>query len=209
MPDTRIAWEHEYSARGRLWVPSVPTIPDLAPGARVLEMGCGSNTIPGTVLNRSWDVVAFDFSEKAALLSRRFADGNDRVDSSVADARYLPFKDEAFDAVIAFHVIGHMLEPDRNLSSSEAARVLKPGGSLVFRDFSVNDFRYGTGHETESSTFCRGTGIITHYFFESEVISLFSALRQIAIHPRRWTMKVRGTTLLREEVEAVFLKERK
>jgi ubiquinone/menaquinone biosynthesis C-methylase UbiE len=142
-------------------------------------------------------------------LSRRFADGNDRVDRSVADARYLPFKDEAFDAVIAVHVIGHMPKPDRNLSSSEAARVLKPGGSLVFRDFSVNDFRYGTGDETECSTFRRGTGIITHYFFESEVTGLFSALRPVSITPRRWTMKVRGTTLLREEVEAVFLKERK
>jgi ubiquinone/menaquinone biosynthesis C-methylase UbiE len=140
-------------------------------------------------------------------LGRRFADGNDRVDSIVADARYLPFKDEAFDAVIAVHVIGHMIRHDRELCSSEAARVLKTGGSLVFRDFSINDFRYGTGAETECSTFRRGTGIITHYFLEPEVIDLFCALRPIAINPCRWTMKIRGTTFLREELEAVFIKK--
>ncbi|MCX6681828.1 MAG: class I SAM-dependent methyltransferase [Methanoregula sp.] len=207
MPDTRIAWERDYSARGRLWVPSVHTIPDLAAGACVLEMGCGSKTILGTVLNRPWDVVAFDFSEKAAMLSRRFADGNNRVDSIVSDARRLPFRDERFDAVIAFHVIGHMPEYDRKLSSSEAARVLKTGGSLLFRDFSINDFRYGKGDEIECNTFRRGTGIITHYFKEPEVTDLFCVLHPVSLISRRWTMKVRGNNLLREDVDAVFLKE--
>jgi len=206
MSDTRIAWERDYSARGRLWVPSSHNIPDLAAGARVLEMGCGSGTILGTVLNRSWDVVAFDFSEKAAMLSRRFADGNNRVDSIVSDARRLPFKDEAFDAVIAFHVIGHMLAHDRKLSSSEAARVLNVGGSLLFRDFSTNDFRYGKGDEIECNTFRRGTGIITHYFKESEVTDLFCAFHRVSFCTRPWTMRVRGTNYIREELEVISKK---
>jgi ubiquinone/menaquinone biosynthesis C-methylase UbiE len=208
MTDLSISWERDYAARGRLWGGSLHNIPDLTPGARVLEMGCGSGTTLGAILNRSWDIVAFDFSEKAAMLSRRFADGNDRVDSIVADARGLPFKDEAFDAVIAFHVIGHMPEHDRKLSSSEAARVLNVGGSLLFRDFSINDFRYGKGDEIECNTFRRGTGIITHYFKEPEVTDLFCVLRPVSLKSRRWTMKVRGNNLVREDVEAVFLKER-
>jgi len=176
MPDTRISWERDYSARGRLWGGSLHNIPDLTAGARVLEMGCGSGTTLGAILNRSWDVVAVDFSRKAAAMSRQVIDRNHRADVIVTDARWLPFKDEAFDAVIAFHVIGHMLAHDRKLSSSEAARVLNVGGSLLFRDFSTNDFRYGKGDEIECNTFRRGTGIITHYFKESEVTDLFQIL---------------------------------
>jgi ubiquinone/menaquinone biosynthesis C-methylase UbiE len=206
MPDTRIAWERDYSTRGRLWGGSLHNIPDLTAGARVLEMGCGSGTTLGAILNRSWDVVAVDFSGKAAAMSRQVIDRNHRADVIVTDARYLPFRDGVFDAVIAFHVIGHMLAHDRKLSSSEAARVLNVGGSLLFRDFSTNDFRYGKGDEIECNTFRRGTGIITHYFKESEVTDLFCAFHRVSFSTRPWTMRVRGTNYIREELEVISKK---
>jgi ubiquinone/menaquinone biosynthesis C-methylase UbiE len=201
-------WDDDYARRGRLWGGLTDVLLTLPSGARVLEMGCGSGKTCSSILYRGCDVIACDFSYEAVKLCRRYAGSSASGWFATADARRLPFRDEAFDAVIAFHVIGHMLAHDRKLSSSEAARVLKTGGSLLFRDFSTNDFRYGKGDEIECNTFRRGTGIITHYFKESEVTDLFCVLRPVSLKSRRWTMKVRGNTLVREDVEAVFLKER-
>jgi SAM-dependent methyltransferase len=47
----------------------------------------------------------------------------------VADAHHLPFRDQAFDAVVTFNTFEHLADPVR--AASEIHRVLKPGGRLV------------------------------------------------------------------------------
>lgn len=47
----------------------------------------------------------------------------------VADAHHLPFRDESFEAVIAFNVFEHLHDPNR--AASEIFRVLKPGGKVI------------------------------------------------------------------------------
>jgi len=201
-------WDDDYATRGRLWGGASDVLPDLPAGARLLELGCGSGKTFSALVSGGWDVVAFDFSPRAVKLCRRCVRGSASGSVATADARCLPFRDGVFDAVIASHIIGHMVKHDRKRSIAEAARVLRAGGSLVFRDFSSGDFRRGSGDETECNTFCRGTGIITHYFLEPEVTDLFCAFHRVSFCTRPWTMKVRGKNLAREEVEAVFLKER-
>lgn len=49
----------------------------------------------------------------------------------VADSHHLPFKDNSFEAVIAFNVFEHLYEPSR--AANEIFRVLKPGGKLILR----------------------------------------------------------------------------
>jgi len=88
---------------------------------------------------------------------------NPRFGLAVADVRELPFRKETFDAAYTVHVIGHMGFADRRKAAAEVIRVLGAKGTLVFRSFSKGDFRCGQGYETESGTFRRGTGIITHY----------------------------------------------
>ena len=44
------------------------------------------------------------------------------------DARWLPFRDDTFDRVIANHMLYHV--PDRSAAFSEIKRVLRPGGKL-------------------------------------------------------------------------------
>ncbi len=97
------------------------------------------------------------------------------------DAVYLPFRDSAIDAVFSLHVAGHLTGTGRTQCAREVLRVLKPGGQIVFRDFGVDDFRYGKGEMTEPGTFRRGTGSFTHYFTEDEVTRLFSAFNCISI----------------------------
>lgn len=52
------------------------------------------------------------------------------VDTVVTDAERLPFPDEAFDLVLGHAVLHHI--PDLEIAVAEFARVLKPGGTLVF-----------------------------------------------------------------------------
>lgn len=198
----RNAWEKEYQTRGRLWGGGLPFLPDLPLGSRVLELGCGNGKTLSAMVSHPWTIAALDVSAGAVILSR--IDAPARADFLVAEACHLPFRDRAFDAVFAFHVVGHALHDGREKIASEAARVLKHGGKLFFRDFGMEDMRSGTGIEVEPGTFRRGLGVTTHYFTENEARDLFSLMEPLTIRTHNWKMRVRGKDLLRAEVEAVF-----
>ena len=196
------AWDRDYARRGRVWGGSVKDLPALPEGSLVLEMGCGDGKTL-SIMPPSWRVTAIDISMQALRLARQA-----RPDASLllADGCRLPLQSDGFDAVFAFHVTGHLLQAERQSLGKEAARVLRPGGWLFFRDFSREDMRMGQGEEVEEATFKRGSGIITHYFREDEVAAMFSGLEMDLIRTQRWSMRIRGEKLLRSEVEAVLVK---
>lgn len=203
LPDAG-AWEEDYTRRGILWSSVTHDLPVIPLRSRVLELGCGNGKTLASMIQRGWDVTAIDFASRAVMLSRRLVRGASLGDVMVADARVLPFKYNSFDAVFALHVIGHMHKADRERIISELPHILKPGGTLFFSDFSLNDFRFGKGNETEAATFKRGTGIITHYFIPEEVIDLFSKFTPVSISIHEWPMRVLGNTLVRSEIQAIF-----
>jgi ubiquinone/menaquinone biosynthesis C-methylase UbiE len=198
------AWEKDYTSRGRLWGGAVVDLPAVPDGSLVLELGSGDgktlSALPG-----GCRAVAIDVSAQALHLARRV-----RADATFikADGRCLPLQKSCFDAVFAFHVAGHLLADGRRALAREAARVLKPGGRIFFRDFSDQDMRAGQGAEVEPGTFRRGSGIITHYFREDEVAELFRSqqIQRTGIGTRCWKMRIKGTDHLRAEVQASFLK---
>lgn len=98
-------------------------------GAKILEIGCGSapcsrwlsHDIPEAF------VTAFDISREML----RHAGPNHTVSLVQADAMALPYLDNAFD--LAFSVFGAIpFVEDSAALMREFARVLKPGGRLVF-----------------------------------------------------------------------------
>jgi SAM-dependent methyltransferase len=196
------AWDKDYASRGRLWGGGVKYLPVLPEGSCVLELGCGDGKTL-SALSGGWSVVGLDVSPQALRLASRA-----RADASLiqADTGCLPLQEKSFDAVFAFHVAGHLLADGRRALVREAARVLLPGGRLFFRDFCDQDMRSGQGEEVEAGTFRRGSGILTHYFTEKEVVELFCDLHIVSISTHCWKMRVKGEDLLRAEVEAVFLK---
>ena len=200
------AWEEDYTLRGILWSGVTHDLPELPLGSRVLELGCGNGKTLSVMIQRGWSVTAIDLSSKAVSLSRNVLKGSSAAEVMVADARSTPVKSTTFDAVFAIHVTGHMDEPDREEIAREITRTLKPGGVLFFCDFSTEDFRFGKGQKTETSTFKRGTNIITHYFTRQEVIDLFPKLTPESIVLHQWPMRVRGKNLVRSEVKGLFSK---
>lgn len=199
-------WDEDYRRRGNLWGGAPAPLPEIPAGAAVLEVGCGNGKTLEAIARRSPRVAAIDSSPEAVALARR-RPGTAEIGFAVADARHLPFRDAAFDAVFLVHVAGHLPAQGRKAVAAEVVRVLGPGGTLFFRSFSVEDMRAGKGTETEPWTFRRGGGIITHYFTEDEAAELFSPLVAVSVRTHRWRMRVRGEDLPRAEVEGVFRRE--
>jgi ubiquinone/menaquinone biosynthesis C-methylase UbiE len=98
--------------------------------ARILEIGCGpASTLWGTNLDRidpSWRLTLTD-SSPGMLESARELLG-DRAHYALADAQELPFEDEAFDVVLANHMLYHV--PNRPRAFADIRRVLVAGGAF-------------------------------------------------------------------------------
>ncbi len=199
-------WDEEYARKGKLWAGMTCTLPEIPQGSRILELGCGNGKMLPLMIRREWDVTAIDFSCRAAGLSREVTAGASSVNVMVADAGWLPFRDNTVDAIFALHCLGHMHRPDRDRVAREIVRTLKPGGIIQFSGFATDDFRYEKGNETEAGTFRRGNGIDTHYFTICEVSDLFSDLNNVSTGNHQWPMRVRGKNLLRSEINALFKK---
>jgi len=96
----------------------------LAPGARILDVGCGRGVILGALANRGFDVHGVEISAEAA----RGADprAEIRIATHLSDADY---EAASFDQVIVWHVLEHLADPRETLEA--AHRILKPGGRLI------------------------------------------------------------------------------
>jgi SAM-dependent methyltransferase len=116
----------------------------LAPGARVLDVGCGPGRHAHVLGRRGFEVVGVDISERFVVLARDNTPRGAPVRFERADARALSF-DAEFDAVIslcqgAFGLSdgphSAPLDPDRAVLAG-MARALKPGGRLALSAFSA------------------------------------------------------------------------
>jgi len=104
----------------------------LAPGSRVLELGCGPALFWRSNLDQipaDWQITLSDFSPGMLHDAQRpLGDRSKRFNFRRIDAQAIPFDDASLDAVIANHMLYHV--PDRPKALAEIRRVLKPDGRL-------------------------------------------------------------------------------
>jgi SAM-dependent methyltransferase len=102
----------------------------LGPGpGTCLDLGCGTGIAFELLTGLGWRVTAVDISEDQVALARRIGDQMG-IDVRIADAARLPFETGSFDAVVS--LLTHTDFEDAAAAFAEAARVLRPGGSLVY-----------------------------------------------------------------------------
>ena len=105
-------------------------------GAAVAELGCGTAYLSAWLARAGALPVALDLSRPQLATAQRCQDDLDlRFPLVEADAARVPLRSGAFDLVVSEYGAAPWCEPSAWIS--EAARLLRPGGRLVFLTNSV------------------------------------------------------------------------
>jgi SAM-dependent methyltransferase len=100
----------------------------VAPGARILEIGCGTGQATVTLAERGYRVVAVELGADLAAVARRNLAGFDSVEVITAAFEDWPLPDEPFDVVFSATAF-HWIDPAVRVVKS--ADALRPGGVLA------------------------------------------------------------------------------
>jgi ubiquinone/menaquinone biosynthesis C-methylase UbiE len=110
----------------------------LAPGHRVLDIGCGTGTlaIQAKQSQPAAQVVGLDADPEMLEQARRKAeDAGVELELTEGFSNELPYEDASFDRVLSTLFFHHLDPEPKRQTAREIARVLRPGGELHVADF--------------------------------------------------------------------------
>jgi ubiquinone/menaquinone biosynthesis C-methylase UbiE len=139
-PDSRPDPE-DYFAAGEAMTEAIVSAGEVTDGTRVLDVGCGfGGTIDHVaVRNPTCRMVGLNIDERQLRQARRLLASHGRAPAAAAtpfitaDGCQLPVATASLDHVLAVECVFHF--PSRKGFFKEAARVLKPGGTVALSDF--------------------------------------------------------------------------
>jgi demethylmenaquinone methyltransferase/2-methoxy-6-polyprenyl-1,4-benzoquinol methylase len=128
----------ESISRGRIRGIKEAVAGEVWSGSHALEIGCGTGELVALIIERDCTVEGFDLSPsmvraaaeriKADNLSGRFSVRQIGIEAMDG------FESESFDAIVSTFVFSELNENGRLFSLKHAARILRPGGSIVVAD---------------------------------------------------------------------------
>lgn len=111
---------------------------DLAPGQRVLDVGCGTGTLTILIKQACGDacVLGLDGDQQILTIARS------KVEATHTDVRFIhgrvsgiPFSADSIDRVASSLLFHHLSADDKRRGLREIHRVLSPGGKLCVADW--------------------------------------------------------------------------
>jgi demethylmenaquinone methyltransferase/2-methoxy-6-polyprenyl-1,4-benzoquinol methylase len=110
-----IAWKHEI-------------IRVISHRSQILELACGTGILSSMLAQRRKSVAGIDLTFEYLLTLKR------KLNAPIAQgtAEVLPYRDESFDAMVSSYLAKYV---DVQKVIDECWRVLRPGGIVVFHDF--------------------------------------------------------------------------
>lgn len=179
-------------------------------GKRVLEVGCGPGLGLGLLDGTADFLVGSDFDGN--LLGQAHATYGARVPLVQLDAQRLPFRADAFDAVLFFE--GTYYVPDMDRVFDEMVRVVAPGGTVLFvnanperPDFipSPLSVHYHAGEEFRKALAARGLSVTVEGAFPVGTnglkAKLLSLVRRVANGLGLIPKTLGGRTMLKRLVQ--------
>ncbi len=111
---------------------------NIAPGHRVLDLGCGTATLTLLIkqLHPQAEVVGLDGDAKAlAMAQNKIAQAGVEMALVQSLSYQMDFPDASFDRVLSSLVFHHLTSANKYRTLKEIFRVLKPGGALHVADW--------------------------------------------------------------------------
>lgn len=111
----------------------------IAPGSRMLDVGCGAGQIAIPAARAGVHVTAVDIATNWVEHARaRAAAEGLTAQIEEGDAEQLPYPDASFDVVVS--LIGAMFAPRPDRVAAELLRVCRPGGRLIMVNWTPTGF---------------------------------------------------------------------
>ncbi len=128
-PDSIAGQMERHYSPGRTWEATARGLLGFLDLGDVLDLGSGDGAIAELLCPRARSITCVDKSPRLiAAAERRFA-GESHARCVRADMQSLPFEDASFDQLLCSNALTYAEKPE--LVIREAARVLRPGGTMV------------------------------------------------------------------------------
>lgn len=110
----------------------------IKPTDKVLDVGAGTGRLTFVMADKGCEVVATDISENM-MEHIDINKGSRKISTKVAEGEKLPFEDQMFNVVTSLDLMVHF--PQWQNFIKEQARVLKPGGYIIYNTYSGDNLK--------------------------------------------------------------------
>ena len=141
------AWDHHTPGGLEKVTAAVLASASLPPGARVLDLGCGTGQLSLPLAERGARVLAVDVSPE--MIARLEQNARERrlpgVEGLVMPIETLSLPQGCVDLIVTSYALHHLRDTDKDRVVRAAHHWLRPGGTLVVADMMFG--RGGTSHD--------------------------------------------------------------